>query len=282
MTSVFNNFSYYIKIVCSVAQSCLSLCNPLDCSPLDPSAHGILKPRALEWVMFPPQRVFPIQGSNPRHLCVLGWQADSLPWSHQGSSWSLLKMFQSFGYSDSRLKEKLTCRIIIWSSQRIQTCRSKGRKQDWWRKKSSCKTVSTEATKFQGAQKLDEASESFHVAQNDWALCQWLLDEHISESRHDFKQRQLLTRMAAEICTSHPILKGELSRAHNIYNYGNMRLELWPPSWQDEQRKEDENGVCVCVCVCVCAQSCLTLWDPMDCSPPGSSIHGIFQARILE
>ena len=30
------------------------------------------------------------------------------------------------------------------------------------------------------------------------------------------------------------------------------------------------------------AQSCLTLSDPMDHSPPGSSIHGIFQARVLE
>ena len=30
------------------------------------------------------------------------------------------------------------------------------------------------------------------------------------------------------------------------------------------------------------AQSCLTLSDPMDCSPPGSSIHGIFQERVLE
>ena len=29
-------------------------------------------------------------------------------------------------------------------------------------------------------------------------------------------------------------------------------------------------------------QSCPTLCDPMDYSPPGSSIHGIFQARILE
>ena len=28
--------------------------------------------------------------------------------------------------------------------------------------------------------------------------------------------------------------------------------------------------------------SCLTLCDPMDCSPPGSSVHGILQARILE
>ena len=30
------------------------------------------------------------------------------------------------------------------------------------------------------------------------------------------------------------------------------------------------------------AQSCLTLSDPMDCGPPGSSIHGIFQATVLE
>ena len=30
------------------------------------------------------------------------------------------------------------------------------------------------------------------------------------------------------------------------------------------------------------AQSCLTLCDPMDCSLPGSTVHGIFQARILE
>ena len=29
-------------------------------------------------------------------------------------------------------------------------------------------------------------------------------------------------------------------------------------------------------------QSCLTLCDPMDCSLPGSSVHGIFQARVLE
>ena len=39
------------------------------------------------------------------------------------------------------------------------------------------------------------------------------------------------------------------------------------------------------VTVWVCAQllqSCLTLCDPMDCNPPGYSVHGILQARILE
>ena len=49
--------------------------------------------------------------------------------------------------------------------------------------------------------------------------------------------------------------------------------------------------LCVCVCVCVCVhvnvcvlvtQSCLTLCSPIDCSLPGSSVHGTHQARILE
>ena len=41
---------------------------------------------------------------------------------------------------------------------------------------------------------------------------------------------------------------------------------------------------CECVCVCVCvrsvAQSCPTLCDSMDCSPSGSSVHGILQENI--
>ena len=37
----------------------------------------------------------------------------------------------------------------------------------------------------------------------------------------------------------------------------------------------------ICV-LCLVAKSCLTLCDPTDCGPPGSSVHGILQARILE
>ena len=36
------------------------------------------------------------------------------------------------------------------------------------------------------------------------------------------------------------------------------------------------------ICVCLVAQSCPTLSNPIDCNPPGSSVHGIFQARILD
>ena len=41
----------------------------------------------------------------------------------------------------------------------------------------------------------------------------------------------------------------------------------------------------ICACMCVCAKSlpsCSTPYDPTDCSPPGFSVHGILQTRILE
>ena len=37
-----------------------------------------------------------------------------------------------------------------------------------------------------------------------------------------------------------------------------------------------------CVCACSVTQSYLTYCNPLDCNPPGSSVHGISQARILE
>ena len=44
-----------------------------------------------------------------------------------------------------------------------------------------------------------------------------------------------------------------------------------------------EKTVCMHACMhATLRQSCLTLCNPMDCSPPGSSVHGILQARILE
>ena len=35
-------------------------------------------------------------------------------------------------------------------------------------------------------------------------------------------------------------------------------------------------------CCCLFAKSCRTLWDPVDCSPPGFSVHGISEARVLK
>ena len=48
------------------------------------------------------------------------------------------------------------------------------------------------------------------------------------------------------------------------------------------QRVGRDWGTNIVTVTAIAAQSCLTLWDSMDCSPPCSSIHGVFQARVLE
>ena len=70
------------------------------------------------------------------------------------------------------------------------------------------------------------------------------------------------------------------SRPKNKYTYSkqyNCKIGgRWLTSLTD-------NILLISVCVCVLVtQSCLTPCDPKDCSLPGSSVHGILQARILE
>ena len=50
-------------------------------------------------------------------------------------------------------------------------------------------------------------------------------------------------------------------------------------TWRHPNRTARRQLHCVCVLV---TQLCPTLCDPMDCSPPGPSVRGILQARILE
>ena len=67
--------SLYLKVKVLVAQSCLTLCNSMNCIPLDSSVHGIFQSKILEWVAIPFSR-----GSSQSR----GWtwspalQADSL------------------------------------------------------------------------------------------------------------------------------------------------------------------------------------------------------------
>ena len=52
-------------MLCSATQSCPTLCDPMDCSLLGSSVHGILQARILEWVAFPSPGHLPNPGSNP-------------------------------------------------------------------------------------------------------------------------------------------------------------------------------------------------------------------------
>ena len=58
-----------------------------------------------------------------------------------------------------------------------------------------------------------------------------------------------------------------------LQHYANQELQMSKLGLEKEEKSEVKSEV---------AQSCPTLCDPMDCSLPRSSIHGIFQARVLE
>ena len=66
-----------------VAQLCLTLCDPMACSPLGFSGHGILQARILQWVAG--SWILPTLGSNLYLFHLLHWQEGSLPRSHLGS-----------------------------------------------------------------------------------------------------------------------------------------------------------------------------------------------------
>ena len=61
--------------VSELTQLCLTLCNPVDCSPPGSSIHGILQARILEWVPFPSPGDLPDPGIEPRSPAL---QADTL------------------------------------------------------------------------------------------------------------------------------------------------------------------------------------------------------------
>ena len=68
-------------------QSCPTLCDPMDCLPPDSSIHGdSLGKNTGVGCLTLLQGIFPTQGLNPHLLCLLPWQASSLPLTHLGSS----------------------------------------------------------------------------------------------------------------------------------------------------------------------------------------------------
>ena len=77
--------------VCSITQSCPTLCDPLDCGLPGSAVHGIFQARILEWAAISFSRgIFPTQGSNLHVLCLLHFRWSPHPLSHRGYIWRVL------------------------------------------------------------------------------------------------------------------------------------------------------------------------------------------------
>ena len=117
-----------------VAQSCPTLCNPMDCSPPGSSDHGILQARILEWVAIP----FSRESSQPRNwtrvLCIVGWFFSVWATREAQLSWNQASkhLFRQQIYLESDMSERITSRGI----HAIQTDDSgQGPLQKWnWKK----------------------------------------------------------------------------------------------------------------------------------------------------
>ena len=94
-------------------QWCLTLCDPMDCSPPGSSVHGILQARILEWVFL--QGILPMQGSKQHLLYPLHWQAGSLLLTPPGKphwKWKSLSRIWSLWPPWSVVRGILQARIL--------------------------------------------------------------------------------------------------------------------------------------------------------------------------
>ena len=105
------------------------------------------------------------------------------------------------------------------------------------------------------------------VAQSCSTLCNPMNCSPVGSSVHGISQARKLERVVISFSrgSSPP---GDLTCVSCIGRWILYHLVTW-----EAQRR---------VCVCLVAQLCLTLCNPMDCSPSGSSVRGILQTRILD
>ena len=120
-----------IQVLYLVAQSCLTLCYPLDCSPPGSSVHGDSPGKNTDWSVFPcpPQGIFPTQWLNPglSHCPQILYQL-----SNQGSPRILEWVAYPFsrGYSQPRNQTGVSCIasgfFTIWATREVQGIQGKG------------------------------------------------------------------------------------------------------------------------------------------------------------
>ena len=232
-----------------VAQSC---CGPVDCSPPGSSIRAILQARALEWVAAPSCRA----SSRPRDATCISCTAGRFsPWSHQGSP-NLLSESSPSSFQDcwgTALKEprpNSTCAFTRVQKTWLHICLVSSifsRKPEKWRALHPCWVPRQGGGDGGGV----HSAESGRAAKVNTPLDGEKPLHYRGVCKHPGCRR---TSLGANLSRSpFPLVDVFIAR------FAVEHLDILLFSWW-----------------------VMTPYDPMCCSPPGSSVHGVLQGRIQE
>ena len=111
---------FVILCVSSGTQSCLTLCNPMDCRPPGSSVHDVFQARLLEWLaIFFLQGIFLTQGSNPVPCISCNVRRVLCHWVMWLKSHLLLEAFSPLGSPKGRTQRTSLCESQLALRQRI-------------------------------------------------------------------------------------------------------------------------------------------------------------------
>ena len=99
----------------------------------------------------------------------------------------------------------------------------------------------------------------------------------VKSYNHPFKMT-----VAGRLCYANSGLRIRDAGDSEVPNLNTLQLMNYTPLFREGKDRQKWRKQHALKLLFIVTEPCLTLWNPMDCSPPGSSVHGISQARTLE
>ena len=283
-----------------VSQSCLSLCNPMDCSPPGSSVRGIQQAGIQEWIATP----FSRGSSWPRDWtwvsCIAGgfftvW-APRGAFLLEGSLLSYVVMVSAIGQDESAICIHISPPSCLF----LPPTKGKSTETQWqW---GTLIPLLYRWTAHPG--KINKETQALNdtLDQIDLIDLCWTFRPKAAEytffSSHSPGFLTVVPQSRSQVSGSSPI---QHTSQHSAAALRLVSCLSWAQEGSSLPEKKRQRGAgmaqtshtqavnshnpswCIlAVGTCACVQPCPALWDPVDRSPPGSSVHGILQAWILE
>ena len=261
---------------------CVLLCDPRDCSLPGSSTHGITQARILEWVAI----LFSRGSSQPRYwtciLCIAAWLFTTEIPGKPGCDMITFRMSFMFtmGSPREQRNQKKGNEVQPLSSglTHLPLKNTERSGKEYW------KIYQNHSTSGRKKVSRPQNTGGWSPGRKTWAL-KLLGPEGLSEHGTGLR-----VYVDLSVCRTSP--RDAAAAAVNSVVSDSVRPHRQQPTrlprpWDSPGKNTGVGCHFLLQCMKVkseneVAQSCPTLSDPTDWSPPGSSVHGIFQARVLE